>query len=286
MRRTTLAIFLLTLSFSSKAQAEDAWIYIFWGQSNMRSSGVVGESAPIGYQTADIRRLVWHSYYRQIQYYFPGYNSDIAESRDVTPQVWGPEASFANAHLTEFPSQTIYILKYALSGTRMASGGATDNWNPAENELFNRVTVNLRRLRQRLIAQGLTPKTKAVMGMQGEGDSHNSLFADQYHLLKLEFYAQARISWGDNDTIFVDGRLSDSLPVEDYEAAATTRAGMMCAAAQEPQGKARMINLDDLEKRVDEVHYTTNSILTVGERMYEAYMGRSQLTLPNPGTCP
>lgn len=254
----------------------EASIFVQWSQSNGRASGV--GAVPAVFRTPDPGVFIWNTVAQQIEVYQAGVNSDTVNGG--MPQKWGPEAEFSRQHRAVYPDTPMYWLKYAPGGTQL---GATpgDDWLPSEHELFDTVTVELGALKAALVAQGYTPRTKLIKGIHGEADAgrqDGGIMAAAYGPNRTKLYAAQRAQWGDQDTRFVDARISKHAPSLTY--AAAVREGQLIAAANEQD--AQLITLDDLALGPDLLHYGTGSIREIGRRGFEAYDGRYFTATPDP----
>ena len=237
-------------------------IVVVWGQSNARSAGTTGLDVPPSLQSL-VGVSIWNTFTQSIEPYVAGVNSDTFSMADRYPQKWGPEAEFARLHREEHPGDPVHILKCALGGTKLGSTVGR-NWRPSLNELFLETTVHLNTLKAAL---GGTSVVSAVLGMQGEGDAAYGYLADQYEANKIEFYAAARQQWGDENTRFVDGRISINAIGLPY--AATVRAAQLSAADSEMN--AHLVTTDDLPLGAGGLHFTAEGVVALGNRMFHAY---------------
>lgn len=237
-------------------------IVVVWGQSNARSAGTTGLDVPPSLQSL-VGVSIWNTFTQSIEPYIAGVNSDTFSMADRYPQKWGPEAEFARLHREEYPDEPVHILKCALGGTKLGSTVGR-NWLPSLNELFLETTVHLNTLKAAL---GGTSVVSAVLGMQGEGDAAYGYLADQYEANKIEFYTAARAQWGDANTRFVDGRINKY--AVDLPYAATVRAAQLSAAYNEVN--AYLVTTDGLPLGADDLHFTAEGVVALGNRMFQAY---------------
>ena len=242
----------------------DASIFVLFGQSNGRCSGV--GAVPIVYLSPDPGVFTWNSRTQAIELYQAGVNSDTANA-DV-PQKWGPEAEFSRQHRAIYPDE-MYWLKYTLGGTQLAATTGED-WLPSEHELFDRLKAEADALKAALVAQSRVPRVRAGIIVHGEADAgrdDGGVMAAAYGDNMTQLYAAFRAEIGDQDTRFVSARLSLHATALPYRMA--VRRGQLVAAANE--GNAQLITTDDLPLGPDLLHYPSNSVREIGRRLFHAY---------------
>jgi hypothetical protein len=129
----------------------------------------------------------------------PGYGNRTDE--------FGPEASFG-ARLHElFPSDEIYLIKYAVGGTNLAY-----SWNPSQqNDQNTCYTVFKSRVDAalaNLTAAGKNPTIAGMAWMQGEDDSTIISYGQWYQLNLMNLVSKARSDFDAPEMRFVTGRVT------------------------------------------------------------------------------
>lgn len=267
--RALLGALILTVCLATGVDAATvAKIFATWGQSNDRGRGTTPGVPPTGtyFLTPDPGVFIWNTFSHNWEVYVAGGNSDTVGMGDIAAQYWGPEAEFAHQHRLAHPTENVYIFKYAPGGTYLAAT-VGQNWLPSQHELFDLYTAELNLAKAALVAQGLTPVVPFIGGYQGEADTAHLPIANLYQQNKGEFYAAARVGWGDANTRFVDARININSVGLTY--ASVVRAAQLAAANAE--GNAFLVNTDDLALNPDGLHLRPDGYVAVGARWFAMY---------------
>lgn len=242
-----------------------AKVFVFWGQSNMVSQGGNSDEVPAGLARFPERVFIWRVDTQKIVSYITGVTSST-----ISGFKWGPEAQFLYDYAVAHPGDFIFAMKYAVGGTAMAPI-TTDNWLPGSNSLFTQAADNLRSLMATLRIQGYAPDLQTIIGMQGETDSLDTqATADAYRANKISFYQNALLYWAKEfpNVKFIDGRIG----VNNGTYKDTVRNNQICAASV--TSNAFIVDTDDLTNiSPGNIHFDGDSLVTLGHRFYQSYMG-------------
>lgn len=202
-------------------------------------------------------------------YMLPGQNTGTL----ANPTVWGPEVAFATRWLSAHPTGTLWIVKAGCvkGSTALAeddTNGVLD-WSPeSTNELFATATATIQAAKASVEGGPYAFATyDAVLWMQGEQDATSLVQADAYLANLKDLITNARESW--SVTKFIIGRISDS-PALTYNSIvriAQWQAFMDDANAPSFQTK------DFPRWQDDNIHYTADGHLMLGNAFYYAFAG-------------
>lgn len=188
-------------------------------------------------------------------------------------QAWGPEAEFAYQWRLSHPSQTLYIVKYALGGSSLAV-----SWNPSQPALFYAA------LRDAITAALATISTKSpkVMGtlwMQGETDATDPTQAAAYQTNLTSLTTSAVTDWakGNASAPFIIGRISDDSSAANR---ANVRTGERLVSAGSPT-LIPIVNTDAYSR--SGIHYDASGQTSLGGDMYKAFIGNYTFTCTGTG---
>lgn len=236
------------------AQAEpELPVLLFAGQSNMVGLAQVGELSAEQAKAQD-----------GVYYYYPDGAWGLFEAARAAGNGLGPELS-AGRDVAAFTGR-VGMVKLAVGGTNLAL-----QWHPAvPGSLYQCL---LRRTEEALAAlkaqTGMRGRVVGFFWMQGESDAADPNMTALYAANLTNLIARVRADFGDPDLPFVFGRISPS-PLWRY--GAYVRAAQQSVADSVPN--TALFSADDLPL-LDGAHYTTQGVLTLGERFAEAYLGRT-----------
>lgn len=190
--------------------------------------------------------------------------------------LFGPEIGAAWGHedRDNLRVRPLAISKTARGSTWLAASGSngvpvSQTWHPdevASSALFGSTLKNWWDCEQRLLAQGIGPKSRAIWWVQGEQDATNAATAAAY-LANLQALKAAFTHYTGYRPLWVVSRTRDQDPAA--IAAAAVRQAQADFVAANP-GKAVLIDTDDLSLAADNVHYDATGMKTLGERFYDA----------------
>jgi len=248
MKRRLVAIMagLLSLPFLGVCGEEvrPLDVYILAGQSNMVGMRSVIDDAPAGWMQADPDFL-----------FFDKGQWVPAVPGKTEPKGFGPEISFGRT-LRAMGHPPLGIIKLSRGATTLA-----EHWHPGPEpgDLLKLLENRIR------AAQNSRPLNfRGIIWMQGESDADSPEKAGAYAENLAAFIAAVREMVGDESLPFYCGRVNP--PAEKFPGVETVRKSQeLC-----PVENYYMINCDDLKKVPDNLHYSTEGIIEVGQRFAEA----------------
>jgi hypothetical protein len=189
-------------------------------------------------------------------YGYPGY---------APIKCFGPEVTFGYTLHNLFPNDDIYLVKYAKSGTRLAT-----DWNPAgvspSGDCYRTFQARVDGAMQNLTDAGLSPAIAGMIWMQGEGDAKSDSQAAAYAANLTHFIATARSDFSTPDMPFVLGRITTSY--------GTPANNALVRSAQESVpglvGNSSWMNTDDLSWAYTG-HYGTQGQIELGIRFADEF---------------
>jgi hypothetical protein len=178
---------------------------------------------------------------------------------------FGPEISLARRLSAQLPR--LAVIKLAYFGTTLAV-----DWHPSaagENKLYQRmqehVGLALRQLRER----GDEPHLAGLFWMQGETDGASAAHAAAYAENLARLIERVRADFGDATLPFVLGRVGPR-PPNGYHHQDAVRAAQVHVPKITP--RVAWVDTDDLRRDTDRVHLLSAGVMTLGERMADAWL--------------
>lgn len=252
-------LFAIFLSMTSVAHAQTSIdVYVFAGQSNM--VGTLGNALPLPFTDPNPSVL---SHYKTNQGAVPRQvNSSIAlEPLGHQGTTGGPELSFA-AELVERGASPFAIVKVAGIGVKLAGTG--ESWNPAlVDSWYADLAAKTELTISDLTALNYVPTIAGIFWVQGETDASNETWANEYEANLTNFIATFRDDFQTNAPFYFN-RLNANVNQAIYPYPAPVIAGQEAVAST--VANARLLVTDDLELKVDMVHYANASTIEIGRR--------------------
>jgi hypothetical protein len=191
---------------------------------------------------------------------------------------FGPEISFADELASAYPSETIGLIKYAVSGTSLLA------WAPDWVEEEARKTQNagagpLYRNLMDLVSAARAQSAFEIVGMmwmQGERDARFPAVAPDYEKNLKSFIRRIRADFGVRELPFILARVNP--PADRWLGLSDVRTAQERVAREDPF--VVMISTDDLSKLPDNVHYDADGLVELGRRFARAYM--TSVATPRP----
>lgn len=259
--RTTSAI-TTTVTSGAGGGGTGSKLFVFAGQSNM--DGVTG-SVPAALVAAMPNVKVWNGTA------FVDYQANVSSNLFGDGTGWGPEAQFLLRYAQANPAETIYAVKYAIRGTRLAADTGLD-WSPSSvSEYWDTLVSGVTAAKAAMPAAGGAPVVPAVFWMQGENDAQVQTYAAAYNSNLTALIASARSRIGSASTAFILGRIHNTRLLADYPYKAIVRRAQYDVTKS--LAGVSVVNTDDFEIGSDGLHYTANGLVSLGEAMYGAYVG-------------
>lgn len=179
-----------------------------------------------------------------------------------------PDVSFTPKIKAAFPNDEILVVKVAQSGQPISRWYR--DWIPATGELpkgqiVGDIYATLMKKVEETMRGKPTPDTVTFLWMQGEADTATPDMANIYEASLRGLITQLRTDLNRPDTTVVIGRISDY--AEHPEGSKTVREAEMAVVKADP--KSAWIDTDDLNGKRDDLHYTKDGYVTLGERFAE-----------------
>lgn len=229
-------------------------VFVLSGQSNMVGFGR-SEELPAGLAGEHARVIIFEE----------------NEWRALAPKTqFGPEISFGYELAAAYPSETIGLIKYAVSGTSLLA------WAPEWRQEEARKTQNagsgpLYTKLMNWITKARAQKDFEIVGMlwmQGERDARFPEVAPGYEKNLKNFISHIRRDLGVPNLPFVLARVNP--PADRWRGLGEVRAAQEKVAREDPF--VIMISTDDLGKLPDDVHYDAGGLVELGRRYARAYL--------------
>lgn len=260
IKNLTIFISIILIHFSFGAQSQVTFakdlkksaeydVILLGGQSNMVGQGKI----------ADLNNMDFEN----ILYY----NFGMSPSLKTDPSEFGPEVGIAENLKEHYPDKNFILIKYAIGGSSLLDWSPEYNKEKAEitghPEYGNMYDSLLTKVNQ--ITEGFETKITALIWMQGARDARIPEAGMNYYNHFSLFINSIRSDLNEPELPVIYGKVNP--PKSRYPAVDTVR------KAQERINRNIMntflINTDDLEKRADNVHYSTEGQLTLGRRFGE-----------------
>lgn len=177
---------------------------------------------------------------------------------------FGPEISLARQLVR--PPRPVAVIKIAYFGTTLA-----DDWNPAatgDGAIYPWLRALVAAAMQQLRERGEAPHLGGFFWMQGETDGADATRAAAYAANLVAFVARVRADLAAPGLPFVLGRVG-SPPPKGYEFQSVVRTAQVRVAESVPG--AAWVDTDDLRRDTDGVHLLAPGVITLGQRMVEAW---------------
>lgn len=268
---------------SQDTQAADTVdVYILSGQSNMVGSGRVAELPDLWKQPIDGAMIFDGTSYQTL----------VATRQ----KGFGPEIGFAHYLRNNQPGRPeIYLIKFALSGQPLdagwtkstAKGGGwvgpepgpdrmtfypgTSSEDPNVGLHYQRLHKHVDKAMKALKDDGLTPRLRGIVWMQGEADAKHPISAGRYDrsLALLKSRIEEDFA-NDQEVPFVFGQvLPYPKPLPRFIARDVIRQSMADADWRSGSDRAVpnlwMVSTDGMALKKDTVHYSTPGVLAMGQ---------------------
>lgn len=250
----------------------------FWSTNVVSVIVVAGQSNAVGYphsisdvpahlQTIDQLTKIWTSGST-----FAPLNNGTNNYIQGGQEWWGPEAEFAYQWRLTYPAVPLFIVKYAVNATYLASlsSGFGPDWNPGNTgELFDAEAAYITAALAYLTARSLVPKVRAVLWDQGQSDCLDPTYAGLYETNLSAFFTKVRTNWGDSNTKILVNRVNNQTVLSANRV--LVRAAQVSVVAADTLGKSAWIDTDAYELEPDHLHLTFNGQVSSGQGFFIAY---------------
>ncbi|MCX7429312.1 MAG: PEP-CTERM sorting domain-containing protein [Planctomycetia bacterium] len=239
-------------------------VFLLGGQSNMVGYGVVAELAP-PYSESQPNVNFWDSGSNQWTALRGGFGKTAA--------YFGPEMSFGATLKTLFPTDDIYLVKYAAGATNLAV-----NWNPdGTGTTYNAFQSTVNAALDDLRSKELSPTISGMIWMQGEEHAESLSLATAYGANLEHFIDTVRDQFNASDMRFVIGRITTCFDTHPAGGNALVRAAQETVPAV--VGNASCIDTDLLQIGSYAGHYGTQGQIELGIRFADEFV-----QTPEPST--
>lgn len=270
----TATLFVL-LSAIVEKEYEEIPVFVIAGQSNAVGYGATWQELPADLKQPSAKAMFW---YLQGSPQRPRASKgwvNLAGAEHKALSVLGSELSIGRTASAELGSR-VAIIKVAFNGTALALVDSMD-WNvQSSNELFAQL---LHQIHEAL--SQLPNNTKGILAgffwIQGESDAKsNNAQPDMSLLYRQNLEAlikKVRKEFNKTDLPVVIARIA--VPEVDARGRYFGHRDIIRGAQQavaEADRRIALISTDDLEKQNDQLHYTSQGQLEMGQRLFEAWL--------------
>jgi hypothetical protein len=236
------------LDYSNKLIKEKEYkLILLCGQSNMVGLG-------------EIEQLSSAKLPENIVYFNFGTNTKLK----ILNNTFGPEVGISKALHKKFPDQDFIIIKFAVGGSSIIDWSPINNQTKAEvnrkrqfNGLYNELLLKVKD-----ITDGYQTELIAFLWMQGEEDSAYLGLGKDYKRNFVNLINSIRQDFNTNRLPVIFGDIN--LPVQKFPGVNHVK-NAQYSIPQEIDN-TYLIKTSDLEKDDDQVHFSSNGLLTLGER--------------------
>lgn len=240
----------------------EADVYVLFGQSNAEGYAPV-EGLPLELVRAMPRSRVWALAARRFEALTAGRNG-----RTLTSTEWcGPELTLLRALAAN--GRTAYLVKVGIGQTSLGpQPGSLDEWGVDAGRLYPVLLATIAGAAADLRAQGLAPRVRGVMMMQGESDATSAALAAGYatalQRLVLQMRADLAAAAVDGGELvpFVFGRIRAGLPVSVFPFVDGVRQAQLAVATQ--LAACAVVETSGLSVLADQTHFDTAGVMELG----------------------
>ena len=242
---------------SSAAPVTD--VLLVAGQSNAVGYGLIAADLPTHLQGSDSGIKIWNG--SAFVTLINGSNNALLCVGTSSNQNWAAEAEFAYQYRQANPSKTFYIVKYAVSDTKLYNDGIA-NWNSAfRGSYFDQMATYISAAMASLSAINPPAQISWIDWMQGETDAQDSATeANAYAANLSALIAAIPGNWGSSATKMLVSRISSS-PLWTFSAAVR-------AAESAVTLPTRWIDTDSYPRQADNAHYTATGQVNRGDDLW------------------
>lgn len=265
--RTTVCVVAIVacLAWATSPSVAATMVFLMGGQSNMDGYGVCSQlTSP------------YNSPQTAVKYWNNNGWDDLQGGFGGTSAYFGPEVSFGYQIHAMFPTDDIYLVKYAVDGTYLAD--AYHQWTPnGSGVVYNAFKSTVEAALQNLRTAGLSPSISGMAWMQGECDALDPSVSPAYAENLKNLIKKVRSDFTTENMRFVLGRITphfDSTPAGGNAIVRT--------AQESVAGSVRNVawfNTDDLLGFDNSGHYGTQGQIELGNRFAAEFA-----QTPEPGT--
>lgn len=235
-------------------------VYLMAGQSNLVGEGLSENLDPF-YASPFPETQIWS---------VPDWQFvDLSPNYDWRATV-GPEISFGRA-IAQNEANDVYIVKYGMGDTTLAQ-----DWDPEGGAQYNTFVEVVDAALADLEAKGLRYEIDGLVWMQGESDTYNSRFADEYQDNLTNFIGSVRDRY-DSDLDVAIGLIRNDLPT--YQPSLDVVRAAQREVAQ-ADSQVVLVDTDSLGASEDVLkvevgdltHYSATGQTLLGEAFADAFL--------------
>ena len=270
------ACILTVLTLAVPAAADNYWVVLAGGQSNMEGAASVSSLS-----TLEPALLANPSNVSLYNYSYGGhYVGNLIANGQTT---FGPEVKFIHNLTADYPAQKVIVIKYAEGGTNLE-----EQWDPTpesgeNNNCWLGFTGAVTSILGNLTLAGNTYQVKGMIWMQGEEDGKwDSMTANhryQANMVDLINHVRALPQVNQPTLPFVMGEIADMGPARQY--------GYRVLADQDSfMNQAYMPYVDCVASKnlttiaAGNAHFDAAGQIALGNMMYNSYV----VLTPEPAT--
>ena len=184
---------------------------------------------------------------------------------------FGPELGLAWKFEDSLPSTDLYLSKFAIGSSFLASTGAVD-WNVNEavssGHLYQAL-INLWTLEAFMLNNGIGPRLRGMAWMQGEQDATSDATSVLYATNLRALIDKYREQVADPAAKFVIARIRDQDPA--FDATAVVQVRLFQEVVGESDPNVSWFDTDSMSLRADLVHYNAAGAKALGEALYNQF---------------
>ncbi|MEO0981639.1 MAG: DUF2793 domain-containing protein [Pseudomonadota bacterium] len=254
---------------------------LLWGQSNAEGRAPFADLSAADQARAPARHVLIApandreagANYASPEPFVLGDNQQMsAPSSDFGPEL-GAAWRREDADTTRV--RPLVVNKFAIPATFMAPSttgvGANVSWHPDElptHGIFHAALSHWWDTEQRLLAQGVGPRLRALWWMQGEEDALSTAYSSAYGAgLQALWNAVKTYTGYDAGVRMLVGRTGALDPAADAAAIAEVRQAQADFAAV--NADADIIDTDGFSRQADQVHFDAQGAIALGEAFYD-----------------
>ncbi|MGI9454937.1 MAG: sialate O-acetylesterase, partial [Aeoliella sp.] len=256
LKVTATFAMLTAVSFGmSQAVAEQIDLFIMAGQSNMVGSARL-DVLPAGHPHEYPEILYTHDSDGLTDDWGPlqaRLRNNLIERR------WfGPEFTFGR-RMVELGIENVGIIKYGRSGSSLST-----KWSP-DSDLRNDFYAFVDQALASLTDDGHTYRLAGFVWVQGSGDAQVLESAQEYDENLGQFIGEIEGRYGETTTVLNRYHIDSSRPYVSELRTSQSELG-------DVDPSVYLIHTDDLDLRTDNIHFTHDTHLEVGERLADTYL--------------
>lgn len=262
------SILVLAGGTSVCATSEPIKVFVMAGQSNMLGgSRVSGLPESLRGPQHDVL----------YSYLTPAIKDDVSDGfeslrpleRDEGNFTYGSEITFGRT-VADSTDGSIAIIKVAYRGT-----GLANRWLPERDDLYVAMKSHVEEALSDLADMDYVPNLEAFVWVQSQADARRESFASSYQDNLNSLVSTFREDFGAQDLLFLQSQHHIN---SNAEFGGIVRQKKISYTNSDPN--SRLIDIDDLALNDDEVHFSTQAHIELGNRLAAEYLS----AVPEPSS--